>query len=333
MSTEKKKTIGVLLVNLGTPDAPTPSAVRRYLAEFLRDRRVVEIPRLIWLPILYGVILPFRPRPVAHKYASIWRDDGSPLLAIAHLQAEALQVELGSEYFVSLGMCYGNPDIGNAMKALNEKGCERMIVLPLYPQYSATTTAAVWDVVNSQMGRQRNLPEVNFVRDYHLHPGYISALAQSIDQYWKDNGRGQRLMMSFHGIPQRNADLGDPYPQQCQATADALAHKLGLNDNAWGMTYQSRFGRAAWLQPYTSQTLEEWARAGIQNVDVICPGFSADCLETLEEIKVENAEIFKSAGGGQLNYIPALNERSSHISALASLIRHHSLGWTTAYPN
>ncbi len=333
MSNSHKNQIGVVLVNLGTPDAPTASAIRRYLAEFLRDRRVVEIPRLIWLPILYGLILPLRPRKVAQKYASIWRKDGSPLLAISRRITAKLQSELGSEYIVDLGMRYGQPTMSAAMDNLYSLGCKKVIVLPLYPQYSATTSASVWDALNQHLTTQRELPDINFIRDYHNHPGYISALAESIEQYWHIKGRGQRLLMSFHGIPQRNADLGDPYSKQCHVTASALAHKLGLKDDDWIMTYQSRFGKAAWLQPYTSKTLESWAHEGIQNVDVVCPGFAADCLETLEEIQEENAEIFTGAGGSQLNYIPALNERDEHIQCLASLLRHHSLGWTSPYPN
>lgn len=315
---------GVLLVNLGTPSAPTVAAVRRYLAEFLRDRRVVEIPRLLWLPILYGLILPLRPGKVAKKYAAIWRDDGSPLLAISRGQARALQKVLGEHFHVALAMRYGEPALTEAMQSLHEKGCRRIIVLPLYPQYSATTTASVFDAVFQYTRNNRNLPGLKIVRDYHDQPEYIDALAHSVAEHWNSSGRSERLLMSFHGIPQRNADLGDPYPQQCTQTAKLLARKLELADSDWAMTYQSRFGKAAWLQPYTDKTLHTWAQSGIRTVDVICPGFAADCLETLEEISMENAAVFRNAGGERLNYIPALNTDPVHIQCLAAILRRHA---------
>ncbi len=317
---------GVLLVNLGTPDAPTAKAVRRYLAEFLSDRRVVEIPRLIWLPILYGLILTLRPGRVAGNYAAIWTEGGSPLLAISRQQAAALQASLGEAAHVELAMRYGNPDLAAALQKLREQGCNQIIVLPMYPQYSATTTASVFDAVFDFCRSQRNLPALNMVRDYHDEPAYIAALASSVQAHWQAHGKAQRLLMSFHGIPQRNVELGDPYARQCEHTATLLANALQLGEADWAMTYQSRFGKAAWLQPYTDKTLAAWGAAGIRTVDVICPGFPADCLETLEEIRVENADVFKAAGGEQLHYIPALNERPEHIKALTAIIRKHMAG-------
>ncbi|MDN5937468.1 MAG: ferrochelatase [Salinisphaera sp.] len=323
----KQDRIGVLLVNLGTPDAPTTAAVRRYLAEFLSDPRVVEQPRWLWIPVLYGVILALRPRRSAAAYAKIWWQEGSPLLVIARRQAAALQRQLADRAQVTLAMRYGQPSLPQGLDQLRAAGCNRILLLPLYPQYSATTTATGFDRVASILRGWRDQPALRTVVDYHAEPGYIQALAQSLRDYWAEHGRSERLLMSFHGIPQRYANAGDPYPDQCRATADALARALELNDEDWQCTFQSRFGREPWLQPYTDKTLQAWARAGVTTVDVVCPGFSADCLETLEEIAIANRALFHAGGGRDLRYIPALNDRDDHIAFLADLARRELGGW------
>lgn len=310
---------GVLITNLGTPDAPTPKAIRRYLKEFLSDQRVVDTPRLLWFFIL-KVILLIRPGKVAAGYRAVWTEQGSPLLAISQQQQQALQAALGDNTPVALGMRYGNPSINSALDELTAQGAEQIVVLPLYPQYSATTTASTFDAIAAWTSKQRLLPHLKFVRDYHQHPAWIQALANSVNEHWQQHGKSGKLLMSFHGIPQRYCDLGDPYYQQCVTGAEHLAKALGLSEDQWALTFQSRVGREPWLQPYTDETLKKWGQAGIKNVDVICPGFSADCLETLEEIKQENAEYFIEAGGEKLSYIPALNSREDHIQALKSII-------------
>lgn len=311
---------GVLLINLGTPDAPTASAVRHYLAEFLGDPRVVEIPRAIWLPILYGFILPFRPARVARNYAGIWMEEGSPLLVYSQRLAQRLEESL-DEVPVELGMSYGNPSIEAALGRLEAQQVEQVIVLPLYPQYSATTTAASFDVLARSLGRRRTIPSLALIRDYHDQPAYIEALAASIRAHWEQQGRGDHLVMSFHGIPKRNVDLGDPYASQCERTAQLLAEALGLEPSEWSQVYQSRFGKAEWLQPYADERFRELARQGFGTLDVLCPGFAADCLETLEEIAEEYAELFQEAGGKALRYIPALNDTPAHADALRDCIR------------
>ncbi len=313
------KKIGVLLVNLGTPEAPTPAAVRRYLAEFLADQRVVELPRLFWLPLLYGLILPLRSRRVARNYASIWMPEGSPLAVYTRRQARALEQVLGLP--VVPAFRYGSPSIGSGLTALEEAGCEEILVLPLYPQFSATTTAAVFDAIAGHYGQRRRMPSQQWIGEYATSPGYIRALADSVRAHWEEAGRGQRLLMSFHGLPQRNVDLGDPYFDQCHATARALAAELELGQDDWAVAFQSRFGKQTWLQPYTEPLLCEWAAGGLAQVDVICPGFASDCLETLEEIQQEAAAAFRAAGGERLSYIPALNDTAAHIEALAALLR------------
>ncbi len=310
---------GVLLVNLGTPQAPTAAAVRRYLAEFLADRRVVELPRLLWLPLLYGLILPLRSRRVARNYASIWMPEGSPLAVYTRRQAAALQQRL--ERPVEPAFCYGSPSVGEGLDTLEAAGCEEIIVLPLYPQFSATTTAAVFDAVAAHYARRRSMPSLQWISEYAGSPGHIAALAASVRRHWDEAGRGQRLLMSFHGLPQRNVDLGDPYYDQCQATGRALAAALELGPDDWALSFQSRFGKQTWLQPYTEPLLREWAAGGLREVDVICPGFAADCLETLEEIQQEAAAAFREAGGSRLSYVPALNDTAAHIDALAALLR------------
>ncbi|OOV88953.1 ferrochelatase [Oceanospirillum linum] len=314
---------GVLLVNLGTPDAPTPAAVKRYLAEFLHDHRVVDLTRWLWCPILHGVILQVRPKRVAKAYAEVWTDSGSPLLAISRQQQLAVQKELNHRGFglpVELAMTYGNPSISSALQSLDHQGVEEVIVLPLYPQYSATTTGAVFDKLARVIAKRPEFPGISFIRDYYRREGYLDALAQSVKDHWQEHGRGERLLISFHGIPKRYADNGDPYPQHCHYTAEQLAARLGLKEAEWLCSFQSRFGREEWLQPYTDKTLEQWGKE-IRQVDVICPAFAADCLETLEEIQVENRDIFCTAGGEQLSYIPALNDRHDHIAFLADLIQ------------
>lgn len=322
---------GILLINLGTPDAPTPKALRRYLAEFLSDRRVVEIPRLLWMMILYGAILPRRPAKSAALYKSVWQEGGSPLMVHSKAQAEALQKEMSIRFAgsvkIELAMRYGNPSIKQGLENLQQQGARRLLVFPLYPQYSAATSATSYDAVFDIMKTWRWMPEIRTVGQYHDNPAYIEALAKSVEQHWKDNEKGELLLMSFHGIPKRNLLLGDPYHCQCHKTGRLLAERLGLNDNEWRVTFQSRFGKAEWLQPYTDKTLEALPTEGIKKVDIVCPGFSVDCLETLEEIAVENRDNFMQAGGEQYHYIPALNAEPLHIRALADIIQQHTQGW------
>ena len=303
---------GVLLVNLGTPAAPTAEAIRPWLAEFLHDYRVVDLSRWIWCPILHGVILPLRPRKLAHAYASIWTAEGSPLLAITRQQGAALQKELGADTPVAIGMRYGSPSIASGLEELKARGAEQINVLPLYPQYSRTTTASVQDVLPAGF---------TLIEDYHATPSYIAALAESVRDHWQTQGRGEHLLLSFHGIPQRYSDAGDPYAAQCGVTARLLAEALALREDEWTLAYQSRVGRAAWLKPYTDEVIPALAARGVKQLDAVCPGFSADCLETLEEVSQRYGELFTCSGGAALRYIPALNARPAHIAALAGLVR------------
>ncbi|ORE87423.1 ferrochelatase [Oceanococcus atlanticus] len=309
---------GVLVVNLGTPQAPTAAAVRTYLAEFLSDTRVVEIPALLWRPLLFGLILPLRSRRVAHNYATIWMDEGSPLAVYTQRIADGLRQQLRCP--VETAYRYGTPSLEQGLDRLSALGCDEIIVLPLYPQFSATTSATVFDRIAQIYRQRRAMPALQWIADYATDPGYISALAQSVQQHWAEHGRNERLLMSFHGLPQRNVSLGDPYQAQCEATARALADALELSPDEWALSYQSRFGKQVWLQPYTEPTLAEWAEGGLRSVDIICPGFPADCLETLEEIRIQAAETFCEAGGETLTYIPALNDNPQHIQALAALL-------------
>lgn len=313
----------ILLANLGTPDAPTAPALRRYLAEFLGDRRVVDLPRLLWWPILYGVILNTRPAKSAQKYAKIWMPEGSPLKVHTERQAKLLRGLLGEagdkNALIGWGMRYGEPAIGGALDRLFAQGADRIVVLPLYPQFSGSTTASMYDAVDAWRSRYPDGPELIAIREYGEHPGYIEALAASVREHWQTHGRADKLVMSFHGIPKRAVEKGDPYADQCHRTAHLLAAALGLEADAWQLTFQSRFGRAEWLQPYTQPTLEALAREGMKRVDVICPGFVADCLETLEEIGMECRDAFLGAGGAEYRYIPCLNERPDWISALAAI--------------
>jgi protoporphyrin/coproporphyrin ferrochelatase len=323
----------VVLVNLGTPDAPTASAVRRYLKQFLSDLRVVEIPRAVWWFILNGIILPLRSGKSAAKYASIWTDNGSPLKIHTEKQAMLLRGYLGErghDMQVAYAMRYGNPPLPDVLAQLKESGCDRILVLPAYPQYSGTTTASIFDAVFSHYQQVRNVPELRLVKHYHDHDGYIQALKKSVLSYWDLHGRPDRLVMSFHGVPKRTLRLGDPYHCECHKTARLLASALGLAQSDYLVTFQSRFGKAEWLQPYTAPTLIKLAKEGIKRVDVICPGFTSDCLETLEEIAMEARRDFLTAGGNAFHYIPCLNETPAWIAALAGIAELHMGGWPTA---
>jgi protoporphyrin/coproporphyrin ferrochelatase len=322
--------VGVLLCNLGTPDAPTPKALRRYLAEFLSDSRVVEIPKPIWWLILHGIILRLRPAKSAKKYESIWLPEGSPLKVWSDKQALMLRGYLGQQGMnahVVCAMRYGNPSMASGLDALKAQGCTRILVLPLYPQYAAATTASVVDAVNAWTARQRNLPELRFVRNYHDEPLYIAALAARVREHWQTHGRGSQLVMSFHGVPERSLHLGDPYHCECYKTARLLAEALGLTREQYQVTFQSRFGKAKWLGPYTEPTLVALAQKGTQRVDVMCPGFTSDCLETLEEINQEAREAFLHAGGQQFEYIPCLNDQHPWLQALTHIAKQHMQGW------
>jgi len=321
-----QKKIGVLMTNLGTPDEPTPKALRRYLAEFLWDPRVVDLPRPLWWLILHGVILRVRPARSARAYREVWTEEGSPLLSISREQQCMLQQTLDRAvpggYHVVLGMRYGNPSIASALDELREADVDRVIALPLYPQNSCSTSASTLDAIAEAMKKTRNVPSLNFIADYHDDPSYIRALADSVREHRDGRPSAEKLIISFHGTPVRYRNEGDPYYAQCRRTAELLAAELGLADDAWMLTFQSRFGREEWLQPYTDKTLEKLAGEGVKSVEVICPGFSSDCLETLEEIAVENHDIFIQAGGEALFYIPALNGREDHVAMMAGLIRN-----------
>jgi ferrochelatase len=322
----------ILLVNLGTPDEPTAPALRRYLAEFLSDPRVVEIPRLVWWPILHGVILRTRPARSAAKYATVWGPDGSPLAAWTRRQTIALAERMqsnGHRVLVRHAMRYGNPAVDAVLNELRAEGATRVLVLPLYPQYAAATTASVGDAVMRWALAARRTPEFRFVGEYHDDPGYIDALAQRLQFHWQANGRADRLVLSFHGVPERSLLLGDPYHCQCHKTARLLAERLGLAREDMLVTFQSRFGKAKWLEPYTEPTLRALAQQGVKSVDVMCPGFVADCLETLEEIAQEAREAFLESGGEQFHYVPCLNDDEAWIKALAALAERHLQGWPT----
>ncbi len=322
--------VGILLCNLGTPDAPDTPSLRRYLKEFLSDPRVVEMNRLSWWLILNGIILNTRPARSARAYQSVWTKEGSPLLLYSQRQQAALQqafADSPTPVHVALAMRYGNPSVAHGLNALRERGCGRVLVLPLYPQYAAATTASTFDAVFDELKRWRRMPAIRTLDGYHDHPAYIAALKASVEQHWQAHGRAERLLISFHGIPQRYFDNGDPYPCLCRKTARLLAESLALPEDAWQLSFQSRFGREPWVQPYTDATLQAWGQQGLASVDVICPGFAADCLETIEEIGVENRDIFSQAGGGELRYIPALNDRPAHIELLISLCRAQLAGW------
>jgi protoporphyrin/coproporphyrin ferrochelatase len=323
----------VLLVNLGTPGEPTAPALRRYLAEFLADPRVVEIPRLVWWPILHGIILRTRPRRSAAKYKSVWMQEGSPLAVWTTRQAEALQAKLdarGHAIIVSHAMRYGDPSIPSRLDALAAAGATRILVLPLYPQYSAATGGSVFDKAAEWGQHQRWVPSLRFVDAYHDHEGYVAALAETLQAHWRRHGRAERLVLSFHGMPARTLTLGDPYFCHCQKTARLLAERLQLDPAQVIVSFQSRFGRARWLEPYTEPTLHKLAAEGVKSVDVMCPGFVADCLETLEEIAMEARAAFTAAGGQDFRYVPCLNVEPRWIDALADLALAHLQGWPLA---
>jgi len=326
----------VLYCNLGTPDAPTPVAVRRYLAEFLSDQRVVEIPRLLWLLILHGIILRFRPAKSAAKYASIWTPEGSPLKLWTEKQAALLQTALqaqGNHVLVRWAMRYGSGSIASQLDALKTEGVTRVLVLPAYPQYSATTTASVFDAVYQWAARTRSIVELRFVNHYHDYAQYIAALQARVQAHWAEHGRPEILVMSFHGVPARTLALGDPYHCECFKTARLLAEALGLEKTQYKVTFQSRLGRAKWLEPYTEPTLIAMAQSGTKRVDVVCPGFTSDCLETLEEINMEARHAFLGAGGSDFHYIECLNDSAPGIQALAAVARQHMGGWPTQSPD
>jgi ferrochelatase len=327
---------GLLLCNLGTPEAPTAAATRRYLAQFLDDHRVVELPRALWRPILHGVILRRRPAQSAAKYQSIWMPEGSPLLVWSQRQAKLLRGYLGErghDVSVRLAMRYGKPAIDTQLDALKARGCTRILVLPLYPQYSGSTTGSVVDAVVAWAQRTRHVPELRFVGSFHDDEGYIRALAHRVQRHWMAQGRPSRLVISFHGVPQRMVDAGDPYLQQCRETARLLAERLALGEGDWVLAFQSRFGRARWIGPATDATLRQLGQAGTPRVDVVCPGFVSDCLETLEEIAIEGRQTFLDAGGKACEYIPGLNDSPAWLAALTELAERHLQGWPTRDPD
>jgi ferrochelatase len=326
--------LGILLANLGTPDAPTASAVRRYLAEFLWDARVIEVPRPIWWLVLHGVILRFRPRRSAEAYRKVWTEEGSPLLVhgrrLQERLQQSLQQTLPGRVKVELGMRYGSPSIESAMESLRQAGCRRLLVLPMYPQYSATTTASIFDAVWDVLKRWRWVPEVRTINNYYDDPAYIGALAASITEHRETSPHGEHLLFSFHGVPRRYILSGDPYFCHCQKTARLVAESLRLSADQWSVSFQSRVGREEWLRPYTDHQVMEFGDRGMKQLDVVCPGFASDCLETLEEIAMQNNEFFQEHGGERLRYIPALNAREDHAAALVGLVSRHVNGWPEA---
>ena len=327
MKMNRDKKVGVLLSNLGTPNEATAAAVRPYLAEFLSDRRVVNRPPWLWLPVLYGVILLLRPRRSAHAYQKIWMAEGSPLLVYGRRQQAGLQQLLPADVPVALAMRYGQPSIASGLQQLRDEGVERVLILPLYPQYSVSTTASTFDAVANAWRHWSHLPEMRMVMDYHAQDAYIEALANSVRDYWQQHGRGDRLLLSFHGTPQSMRTAGDPYYDHCQTTAQLLTQRLQLSSDQCQLTFQSRFGPEAWLQPYTDKTLEALGAEGVGRIDMLCPGFPADCLETLEEIAMMNRDVFIEAGGKEYHYIPALNDRQDHLAMLAGLVQQHAHDW------
>ena len=321
---------GVLITNLGTPDLPTKKAVKIYLKEFLSDPRVIEIPRIIWKIILYGIILQIRPKRSAESYKSIWTKEGSPLLNIARKQVDLVNEKLNNLFpntFFVLGMRYGNPSLEDALEILKENKVRRLLVFPLYPQYCAATTASTFDAVTNVLQKWRWIPELRFINQYFEEDDYIKALSESIESFWKKNGKPQKIVFSYHGIPKKYHTKGDPYHCFCLKTTRLVKEFMKLKDEDLITTFQSRFGREEWLKPYTSETLKEFPSMGIKNIHIISPGFSADCLETIEELEVENREYFMNAGGEKYLYIPCLNDNSLHIEMMKNLITKHTQGW------
>ncbi|WP_269913759.1 ferrochelatase [Acinetobacter sp. HY1485] len=325
MSLVSKPKVTVILANLGTPDEPTVPAVRQFLKEFLSDTRVIEIPKFLWQIILRMFILPFRPKRVSQAYASVWSKD-SPMREIMFRQVNHLKEQIVGQYpefelKIIPAMTYGNPGMVACLKEMQSQPQDHVVLLPLYPQYSATSTAPQYDLLSKWMLKQRNLPGLSIIKDYYQHPLYIKALAESVRRYWKNHGIAEKLLMSFHGIPQPYADKGDPYADRCRITAKLVAKELQLNDDAWAISFQSRFGKQEWVKPYTDVLLEEWGKKGVKSVQIMSPAFSADCLETLEELAMENAETFKEAGGESYAYIPALNTDELHLELFETLIQ------------
>lgn len=323
--------IGIVLINLGTPQAPTAAALRRYLREFLADRRVVELPRLVWWPILHGIVLNTRPKKSAQKYASIWQPEGSPLQVhterlTARLR-EALAAHIAEPIQIEYAMRYGQPAVAEVIERMRAQGCDRLLILPLYPQYAASSTGSALDAVWRHLLGVRNVPELRSVRHFHDDPGYIAALKQSVERHWAEHGRGDLLLMSFHGVPRAALEQGDPYHCECHKTGRLLAEALSLAPDEYRVSFQSRFGRGEWLKPYTAEILAELGQKKLRRLDVLCPGFTADCLETLEEIAIEGKAIFLNAGGGEYRYIPALNSHPAWVTALADLCQRHLQGW------
>jgi ferrochelatase len=323
---------GVVLVNLGTPDEPTTGAVRRYLREFLSDPRVVELPRIVWLPLLYLLVLPLRAPKSAAKYQKIWTSDGSPLRVYTERQAQILKGSLGERLRalvpVVAAMRYGKPSIAEALAALQEKGCDRVLVIPMYPQYAGSATGSVEDALGRALRKWKPAPELRVVKDFHAHRAYAKAIAKNINDYWFKHGRPEKLVLSFHGIPKRSVERGGPYQAQCLASAKLIAEELGWNDARTLTTFQSRFGAAEWLQPYTMETMRALGKQGVGRVDVACPGFAADCLETLEEIAIENRQAFLDAGGKEFHYIPTTNDTPAWMTALAIIAMQRLEGWS-----
>lgn len=330
----EKDPIGILLANLGTPQAPTKKALRPYLREFLSDKRVIDYPRWLWYPILYGIILNVRPKKSAQAYAAIWTEEGSPLLVYSRRVAEQLQAKLRAEWaqpvHVALAMRYGQPSIQRGLAELRQAGARRFLILPMYPQYSVTTVGTIFDVVFDELKRWEWLPEIRTVHEYCRHPLYLQAIADSIRAHWATQGElhgRSQLIYSMHGVPARYTRKGDPYECQCKDTAELISAELSLGDDQWQITFQSRFGPEAWLQPYTYKTMQKLGAEGTERVDVICPGFAADCLETVEEIDVENRHYFLEAGGKEFHYIPALNDSPAHVALFATLATENCQGW------
>ncbi len=325
-------TTGILLVNLGTPAAPTPAALRRYLGEFLADPRITEKPRWLWWLILHGIILRTRPRRSARQYQTIWNATGSPLLTISQAQCHALQQALTNHFktpiTVALGMRYGQPALATALEQLRQANAHRLLILPLYPQYSSATTGSTFEAIVTLLKRWRWIPDLHFISHYHDHPAYIHALVTQIQTHWAHHGTPDKLLFSFHGIPKRFFLAGDPYPCECHKTARLVAEQLNLPDEQWQTVFQSRFGPEEWVKPYTDHTLELLGKTGTKRVDVICPGFAADCLETLFEIDQENRQLFLQTGGQEFHYIPALNDTDQHIQALLALVIQYTQAWS-----
>jgi len=323
---------GILLVNLGTPEAPTPKAVRAYLREFLSDPRVVEIPRALWLPILHLFVLTTRPKASAARYEKIWTQDGSPLRIYTYRQAALLRGYLAErrrpDVWADYAMRYGSPSVASMLEEMRERNCERILLVPLYPQYAASTTASALDAARRALARMRSPPEVRAIQHFHDDPGYIEAVAQSLRDWWMKRGRPDLLVMSFHGVPRRTIERGDPYYRECQETARLIGETLGFVPERYRVCFQSRFGRAQWLEPSTADTLRELGRQRLETVDVICPGFVSDCLETLEEIAIEGKALFREAGGGELRYVPCLNDRHEWMAALTDMVERNLDAWT-----